>query len=99
MAIEQVTMDKIVSLCRRRGFVFPSSEIYGGPGSTYDYRDLGGLRKNAIRSLWFETMVQNRDDIVALDSAVILNPAVWQASGHVAGFSDPLVECRACKLR
>jgi glycyl-tRNA synthetase len=99
MAIEQVTMDKIVSLCRRRGFVFPSSEIYGGLGSTYDYGHYGVLLKNQIRSLWFETMVQNRDDIVALDSAVILNPSVWEASGHVAGFSDPLVDCRTCKLR
>jgi glycyl-tRNA synthetase len=96
---QQVTMDKIVSLCRRRGFVFPSSEIYGGLGSTYDYGHYGVLFKNAIRSLWFEAMVQNRDDIVALDSAVILNPAVWQASGHVEGFSDPLIDCRTCKLR
>ena len=94
-----VTMDKIVSLCRRRGFVFPSSEIYGGLGSTYDYGHYGVLTKNNIRSLWFQAMVQERDDIVALDSAVILNPRVWEASGHVAGFSDPLVDCRTCKLR
>ena len=85
-----VTMDKIVSLCRRRGFVFPSSEIYGGLGSTYDYGHYGVLMKNHIRSLWLRAMVQERDDIVAIDSAVILNPAVWEASGHVAGFSDPL---------
>jgi glycyl-tRNA synthetase len=94
-----VTMDKIVSLCRRRGFVFPSSEIYGGLGSTYDYGHYGVLMKNNIRSLWFRSMIQERDDMVALDSAVILNPAVWEASGHVAGFSDPLVDCRTCKLR
>jgi glycyl-tRNA synthetase len=94
-----VTMDKIVSLCRRRGFVFPSSEIYGGLGSTYDYGHYGVLMKNNIRSLWLRAMVQERDDMVALDSAVILNPAVWEASGHVAGFSDPLVDCRTCKLR
>jgi glycyl-tRNA synthetase len=94
-----VTMDKIVSLCRRRGFVFPSSEIYGGLGSTYDYGHYGVLMKNNIRSLWFQSMIQERDDMVALDSAVILNPAVWEASGHVAGFSDPLVDCRTCKLR
>jgi glycyl-tRNA synthetase len=94
-----VTMDKIVSLCRRRGFVFPSSEIYGGLGSTYDYGHYGVLMKNNIRSLWFRSMVQERDDMVALDSAVILNPAVWEASGHVAGFTDPLVDCRTCKLR
>src|SRR5947209_6718823 len=96
---EPVTMDKIVSLCRRRGFVFPSSEIYGGLGSTYDYGHYGVLMKNHIRSLWFQSMVQERDDIVALDSAVILNPRVWEASGHVAGFTDPLVDCRTCKLR
>ena len=95
----EATMDQIVSLCRRRGFVFPSSEIYGGLGSTYDYGHYGVLMKNNIRSLWFRTMVQERDDIVALDSAVILNPAVWEASGHVAGFSDPLVDCKTCKLR
>jgi glycyl-tRNA synthetase len=96
---EPVTMDKIVSLCRRRAFVFPSSEIYGGLGSTYDYGHYGVLLKNNIRSLWFDAMVQEREDIVALDSAIILNPRVWEASGHVAGFSDPLVDCRTCKLR
>src|SRR6478672_5748962 len=92
-------MDKIVSLCRRRGFVFPSSEIYGGLSSTYDYGHYGVLMKNHIRSLWLRSMVQERDDIVAIDSAVILNPSVWEASGHVGGFSDPLVDCRTCKLR
>src|SRR5436305_8496864 len=96
---QPVTMDTIVSLCRRRGFVFPSSEIYGGSGSTYDYGHYGVLAKNNIRSLWFDAMVQERDDIIALDSAVILNPRVWEASGHVSGFTDPLVDCRACKLR
>jgi glycyl-tRNA synthetase len=96
---QPVTMDTIVSLCRRRGFVFPSSEIYGGLGSTYDYGHYGVLMKNNIRSQWFQAMVQERDDIVALDSAIILNPRVWEASGHVAGFTDPLVDCRTCKLR
>jgi glycyl-tRNA synthetase len=99
MAEELVTMDKIVSLARRRGFVFPSSEIYGGLGSTYDYGHYGVLLKNNIRSRWFEAMVQDRDDIVAIDSAVILHPRVWEASGHVSGFTDPLVDCRTCKLR
>src|SRR6266576_1096859 len=99
MAVTEVTMDKIVSLCRRRGFVFPSSEIYGGLGSTYDYGHYGVLMKNHIRSRWLRAMVQERDDIVAIDSAVILNPDVWEASGHVAGFSDPLIDCRTCKLR
>src|SRR6266567_1367424 len=92
-------MEKIVSLCRRRGFVFPSSEIYGGLGSTYDYGHYGVLAKNNIRNRWFEAMVQERDDIVAIDSAIILHPRVWEASGHVEGFTDPLVDCRTCKLR
>src|SRR5881275_3580579 len=99
MATDTVTMDKIVSLCRRRGFVFPSSEIYGGLGSAYDYGHYGVLAKNNVKARWLEAMVQERDDIVALDSAIILNPAVWEASGHVAGFADPLVDCRTCKLR
>jgi glycyl-tRNA synthetase len=99
VAATDVTMDKVVSLTRRRGFVFQSSEIYGGLGSTYDYGHYGVLLKNEIRSLWLRAMVQERDDIVALDSAVILNPRVWEASGHVAGFTDPLVDCRTCKLR
>src|SRR3954470_6070859 len=99
MSTDVVTMDKIVSLCRRRGFVFPSSEIYGGLGSTYDYGHYGVLTKNNVRSRWFDSLVQERDDIVALDSAVILNPSVWRASGHVEGFTDPLVDCRTRKLR
>ena len=98
-AADTVTMDKIVSLARRRGFVFPSSEIYGGLGSAYDYGHYGVLAKNNVRARWLEAMIQERDDIVALDSAIILNPRVWEASGHVAGFSDPLVDCRTCKLR
>jgi glycyl-tRNA synthetase len=96
---DAVTMDKIVSLCRRRGFVFPSSEIYGGLGSAYDYGHYGVLAKNNVKARWFEAMIQEREDIVALDSAIILNPRVWEASGHVEGFSDPLVDCRTCKLR
>jgi len=92
-------MDKIVSLSRRRGFVFPSSEIYGGLGSAYDYGHYGVLAKNNVKARWLEAMTQERDDIVALDSAIILNPRVWEASGHVEGFSDPLVDCRTCKLR
>ncbi len=96
---DTATMDKIVSLCRRRGFVFPSSEIYGGLGSAYDYGHYGVLLKNNVKARWLEAMVQERDDIVALDSAIILHPRVWEASGHLAGFSDPLVDCRTCKLR
>src|SRR2546421_4301120 len=99
MATETVSMDQIVSLSRRRGFVFPSSEIYGGLGSTYDYGHYGVLLKNNIKARWFEAMVLERDDIVALDSAVILHPRVGKASGYVEGFTDPLVHCRTCKLR
>jgi glycyl-tRNA synthetase len=97
--VVEVTMDKIVSLSRRRGFVFPSSEIYGGLGSAYDYGHYGVLMKNNIKARWLEAMVQEREDIVAIDSAIILNPRVWEASGHVGGFTDPLVDCRTCKLR
>ncbi len=96
---EAVTMDKIVSLCKRRGFVFPSSEIYGGLGSSYDYGHYGVLLKDNIKQRWLSAMVQERDDIVALDSSIILHPQVWHASGHVGGFTDPLVDCRFCKKR
>ena len=92
-------MDKIVSLCRRRGFVFPSSEIYGGLGSSYDYGHYGVLLKENVKARWLEAMVRERDDIVALDSAIILHPQVWEASGHVGGFTDPLVDCKFCKQR
>jgi glycyl-tRNA synthetase len=94
-----VTMDKIVSLSKRRGFVFPSSEIYGGLGSSYDYGHYGVLLKNNVRGQWWRAMLQERDDVVALDSAIILHPRTWEASGHLAGFTDPLVDCRTCKLR
>ena len=94
-----VTMDKIVSLARRRGFVFPSSEIYGGLGSAYDYGHYGVLLKENVRARWLEAMVREREDIVALDSSIILHPRVWEASGHVEGFTDPLVDCRTCKQR
>jgi glycyl-tRNA synthetase len=94
-----VTMDKIVSLCKRRGFIFPSSEIYGGVGSTYDYGHYGVLLKTNIKAEWWRAMLQDRDDVVALDSAIIQHPRVWEASGHLAGFTDPLVDCRTCKKR
>jgi glycyl-tRNA synthetase len=92
-------MDKIVSLARRRGFVFPSSEIYGGLGSAYDYGHYGVLLKNNVKARWLAAMTQERDDILALDSAIVLNPRVWEASGHLESFTDPLVDCRTCKLR
>jgi glycyl-tRNA synthetase len=94
-----VTMDKIVALCKRRGFIFPSSEIYGGIGSTYDYGHYGVLLKTNVKNAWWRSMLQERDDIVALDSAILQHPRVWEASGHLAGFTDPLVDCRTCKQR
>jgi glycyl-tRNA synthetase len=99
MAPEPATMDKIVSLCKRRGFVFQSSEIYGGISSSYDYGHYGVLLKNNVKNQWWRAMLQERDDVVALDSAIIQHPKTWQASGHLAGFTDPLVDCRTCKLR
>jgi glycyl-tRNA synthetase len=94
-----VTMDKIVALCKRRGFIFPSSEIYGGVGSTYDYGHYGVLLKSNVKNEWWRAMLQERDDIVAIDSAILQHPRVWEASGHLAGFTDPLVDCRTCKQR
>ena len=99
MPADAVTMDKIVSLSKRRGFVFQSSEIYGGIGSSYDYGHYGVLLKNNVKALWWRAMLQERDDVVALDSAIIQHPRTWEASGHLAGFTDPLVDCRTCKLR
>ena len=93
------TMDKIVSLCKRRGLIFPASEIYGGIANTYDYGHYGVLLKNNVVAQWWKAMIQERDDIVALDSAIIQHPRTWEASGHLAGFTDPLVDCRTCKLR
>ena len=95
----QATIEKVAALCRRRGFVYPSSDIYGGLGSAFDYGHYGVLLKQNVKAEWQRSMVQEREDIVLLDSAIILHPQVWVASGHVSGFSDPLVDCRACKLR
>jgi glycyl-tRNA synthetase len=92
-------MDKLVSLCKRRGFVFQSSEIYGGLGSVWDYGPLGVALKRNVKDRWWSSMVQARDDIEGLDTAILMHPRVWEASGHVAGFTDPLVDCRQCKNR
>ncbi|MGE5138607.1 MAG: aminoacyl--tRNA ligase-related protein, partial [Rudaea sp.] len=92
-------METIVSLCKRRGFVFQGSEIYGGIGGFWDYGPLGTELKNNIKRAWWKAMVQGRDDIVGVDAAIIMNANVWRASGHVASFSDPLVECRNCHNR
>jgi glycyl-tRNA synthetase len=96
---DMATMDKIVALSKRRGFVFPSSEIYGGVGSTYDYGHYGVLLKTNVKNEWWRAMLQERDDIVAIDSAILQHPRVWEASGHLAGFTDPLVDCRTCGQR
>jgi glycyl-tRNA synthetase len=93
------TIEKVAALARRRAFVFPSSDIYGGLGSSYDYGHYGVLLKQNVKAEWQRALVQEREDIVLLDSAIILNPQVWVASGHLAGFSDPMVDCRTCKLR
>jgi glycyl-tRNA synthetase len=93
------TIEKLAALSRRRGFVFPASDIYGGIGSTYDYGHYGVLLKSNVKQRWLDAMLRERDDIVLLDSAIIQHPRTWEASGHVAGFSDPLVDCRTCKLR
>ena len=93
-------MDKIVALCKRRGFIFQSSEIYGGLASTYDYGHYGALLKSNVKAEWWRAMIQRRDDIVALDAAILMHPKTWEASGHLAGFSDPLVQCLGdCKKR
>ncbi|NQT71741.1 MAG: glycine--tRNA ligase [Chloroflexi bacterium] len=92
-------MEKLVSLCKRRGFIFQSSEIYGGISSTWDYGPLGVELKNNVKSAWWQSVVRERDDMVGLDSAILMNPEIWVVSGHVVTFADPLVDCRNCKQR
>ncbi len=99
MAKQPDLMDKLVSLCKRRGFVFQSSEIYGGTGSVWDYGPLGVELKNNVKAAWWRAMVHERDDIEGLDAAILMHPRVWEASGHVAGFTDPLIECGNCHRR
>jgi len=93
------TMDKIVALCKRRGFVYPGSEIYGGLANTWDYGPLGVELKNNVKQLWWRTFVQRRRDVVGLDAGILMHPKVWEASGHVVNFNDPLVDCKTCKSR
>src|SRR5256886_7229533 len=93
------TMDKVVNLCKRRGFVFPGSEIYGGLGSSLDYGPLGVELKRNVKEAWWRAVVTGRDDVVGIDAAIIMHPGVWEASGHLAGFTDPLVDCKSCKQR
>jgi glycyl-tRNA synthetase len=99
MAKTNDTMDKLVSLCKRRGYIFQSSEIYGGTGSVWDYGPLGVELQRNVKEAWWRAMVHERDDIEGLDAAILMHPRVWEASGHVAGFTDPLIECRSCKRR
>jgi glycyl-tRNA synthetase len=100
MTPDLVTMEKIVALCKRRGFVFQSSEIYGGLASTYDYGHYGVLLKSNVKAEWWRAVLQERDDMVALDAAILMHPRTWEASGHLEGFTDPLVQCLGdCKKR
>jgi len=99
MSAQPDVMDKLVSLCKRRGFIFQSSEIYGGTGSVWDYGPLGVELKRNIKDNWWNAMVRSRDDVEGLDAAILMNPRVWEASGHVGGFVDPLVDCKTCKGR
>lgn len=94
-----VTMDKVAALSKRRGFVFPGSDIYGGLANTWDYGPLGAELKRNVKDLWWRMFVHGRRDIVGLDGGILMNPRVWEASGHVEGFNDPLVDCRTCKSR
>jgi glycyl-tRNA synthetase len=96
---ERPSMDVFVSLCKRRGFVFQGSELYGGIGGFWDYGPLGVELKNNLKQAWWRAMVQERDDIVGLETAIIMNPRVWEASGHVETFADPMVDCKSCKKR
>jgi len=93
------TLDKIVSLCKRRGFIYPGSEIYGGLRGTWDYGPLGAELKFNIKQEWWKAMVKNRDDVVGINASIIMNPKVWEASGHITGFNDPLIECKTCHQR
>jgi glycyl-tRNA synthetase len=95
----KVTMEKLVSLCQRRGFIFPSSEIYGGLSSCWDYGPVGVELKRNIKEAWWRSVVQERDDMVGLDSSILMNPRVWEASRHLTQFADPLVECKSCHQR
>ena len=99
MASGSDLMDRLVSLCKRRGFIFQSSEIYGGTGSVWDYGPLGVELQRNVKDAWWRSMVHERDDIEGVDAAILMHPRVWEASGHVAGFTDPLVECRNCHRR
>jgi len=97
--MKNVSMEQLVSLCKRRGFIYPGSEVYGGLAGTYDYGHLGVILKNNIKASWWKKFVETRTDMFGIDAAILMNPSVWKASGHVDGFSDPLSECKKCKHR
>lgn len=92
-------MEKIISLCKRRGFIYQGSEIYGGLAGTWDYGPLGVSLKNNVKNLWWKKFVDSRDDMYGMDASILMNQEVWKTTGHVGGFSDPLVECLKCKKR
>jgi glycyl-tRNA synthetase len=96
---ENLQMEKIVSLCKRRGFIFQSSEIYGGINGFWDYGPLGAELKRNVKELWWNTMTRQRDDVAGLEATIIMSPQIWEASGHVATFSDPMIDCKTCKGR
>ena len=93
------TMEKIAALSKRRGFVFPGSDIYGGLANTWDYGPLGVELKRNVKELWWRRFVHQRRDIVGLDAGILMHPRVWEASGHIESFNDPLIDCRTCKSR
>ncbi len=99
MEQSEKTMDKIVALCKNRGYVFPGSEIYGGLANTWDYGPLGVELKNNVKKAWWKKFVQENPYNVGLDAAILMNPQTWVTTGHLAGFSDPLMDCRECKER
>jgi len=97
--LQKLEMEKIVSLCKRRGFIFPSSEIYGGLSSCWDYGPIGIELKRNIKDAWWKTMVQQRDDVLGIDTSILMAPEIWKSSGHLSNFTDPMVECKSCHSR
>ena len=94
-----IAMEKIINVCKGRGFIYPGSDIYGGLANTWDYGPLGTALKNNIRDIWWKHFVDQRMDMIGIDSSILMNAKVWEASGHVGGFSDPLVDCKKCQTR
>ena len=97
--MEELTMEKLVGLCKQYGFIYQGSEIYGGLSNTWDYGPVGALLKNNIKNAWLKKFIQEDPNNVGLDSAILMNPKVWEASGHISTFSDPLIDCKSCKTR